>query len=710
MEFVPLVRLHYDNAEGFADPRAWVWYPGSTAGQDVAAAGRDGWGAVFELDVARPRFMFKFKDGAGVDARWEGDGHDRAAMVPFGAEPELWAVARSAFVYRVEPVAAETESAADFLAAAGFAYDVARRPWAPLGATPVAGGLTLFGVYHPTAARVSVTGDFNGWQPQSLCRFVDVHGEPGLWLATLSAAAGSEYRFLIEGGTLAETSSSTDPFARRLGPDYGRNNALIIDSATLGGPDPGWDTPPPPDLILYELSPYGFTEGDQDVTPEDRGTFRGITRRIEEGHFDRLGVTALSLMPLAETPSPEGPTTLGYNPSLWTTVERDFGSPADLRAVVRTAHAHGLAVLLDQVFNHTDSAFNPLWGLVLERPDDDRGIYFDGGSTPWGNHVATWRSIVQEHLIEICHRALAEYGVDGFRFDATHTWFMDHGFLRRLAADLKAVGPRVLLIAENLPNQADLNLAGFDGFAQWCDAFHDGVKDLLTERGRDLGGLGDAFYFSRSRFAAHTNNVVNYVVSHDEDSVPAALEGTPMAGNAAARDRKGRLGLLATLVALGQPMLFMGQEFNSEQPRNVVTVDWPADPTADPFFVWAAGIIGLRRANPGLRMDGYDPAADGRFAWILGPWMDSAHGGGRATLGWRARPDADSHHDLVVLLNFEPYAAEVDLELGRAGTWEKLADIDRVGEGAPLESRDGRFAAFVLPSSSGFVYRYVGAS
>ena len=116
-------------------------------------------------------------------------------------------------------------------------------------------------------------------------------------------------------------------------------------------------------------------------------------------------------------------------------------------------------------------------------------------------------------------------------------------------------------------------------------------------------------------------------------------------------------------------MLFMGQEFNSEQPRNVVTVDWPADPTADPFFVWAAGIIGLRRANPGLRMDGYDPAADGRFAWILGPWMDSAHGGGRATLGWRARPDADSHHDLVVLLNFEPYAAEVDLELGRAGTW-----------------------------------------
>ena len=73
-------------------------------------------------------------------------------------------------------------------------------------------------------------------------------------------------------------------------------------------------------------------------------------------------------------------------------------------------------------------------------------------------------------------------------------------------------------------------------------------------------------------------------------------------------------------------------------------------------------------------------------------------------------PFEDGAFDLVVLLNFEPSAAEVDLELGRAGTWEKLADIDRVGEGPPLESRDGRFAAFVLPSSSGFVYRYVGAS
>jgi hypothetical protein len=686
-------------------------------GQDAAAAGTDAWGPFFDLDLARPMFSCRFNDGAGDGAVWEPGDRDRTAMVPVGVDPQLWAVARNTFIYRVEPVQPEAESAEAYLRGLGIAYDPVRRPWAAIGAAPIGDGRTLFGFYHPTAARISVIGDFNGWAPQPLRRFVDAHGLPGLWLASLAAAAGDEYRFVVEGGTTSDgsgpdTRSSTDPFARRLGPDYEKNNSVIVDLARLERRDPGWQAPSPPDLVLYELSPYGFTEGDSDVPVADRGRFRGITWRIEEGHFDRLRVTALSLMPLAETPSPQGPTTLGYNPSIWTTVERDFGTPEDLRALVRTAHARGLAVLFDQVFNHTDSGFNPLWGLVLEQPTDDRGIYFDGGSTPWGNHVATWRSIVQEHLIEVCHRAMAEYGADGFRFDATNSWFMDHGFLRRLAAELKAFRPDVLLVAENLPNEADLNLAGFDGYAQWCDGFHDGVINLLTERDRSLDTLGDAFYFSKQRFAAHTNNVVNYVVSHDEDSVPAALQNTPMRDNPAAKDRKGRLGVFATLAALGQPMLFMGQEFNSEQPRNVVTVGWPPDPAADPFFIWAAGVVSLRRDNPGLRMDGYNPAGDGRFTWILGPWMDGSHGGGHAILGWRARPDGNPQHDLVALVNFEPYDIPVDLELGRAGTWRKLADIDQVTDGSDdataLDSRDGRFTRFTLPSSSGFVYRFGG--
>ena len=140
----------------------WVWYPASTAGGlDLPVAGRDGWGAVFELEVARPPFSFEFKDGAGPDARWEAGDRDRTATVPVGADPELWAVARSTFVYRLEPASLTAEPATEYLAQLGFAFDPARRPWAPHGATPVDDGLTLFGLYHPSAARVAVTGDFN---------------------------------------------------------------------------------------------------------------------------------------------------------------------------------------------------------------------------------------------------------------------------------------------------------------------------------------------------------------------------------------------------------------------------------------------------------------------------------------------------------------------------------------------------------------------
>ena len=78
---------------------------------------------------------------------------------------------------------------------------------------------------------------------------------------------------------------------------------------------------------------------------------------------------------------------------------------------------------------------------------------------------------------------IREYHVDGFRFDATHSSWMDHTFLHRLAYEIKDKGFKAdcILIAENLPNEVDLNLQGYNGYAQWCDAFHDKIKALLRE-------------------------------------------------------------------------------------------------------------------------------------------------------------------------------------------------------------------------------------
>ena len=235
-----------------------------------------------------------------------------------------------------------------------------------------------------------------------------------------------------------------DPYARALSSglslqqsDHGRSDAL------QRGQISGWQTPDPAGLILYELSVNGFTEGDPDIDTANRGRFAGITERIGAGYFDRLGVTALAIMPLAEFPTAQGPDTLGYNPSLYFTVERDFGSPDDLRTLVERAHGQGLAVILDQVFNHTDNRFNPLWKSIIEHPDEEAnaaegGLYFSG-STTWGNRVATEKVDVQNMLIDACKLLIAEYHVDGFRFDATHTNYMDHALRAAPGAGAEAL-------------------------------------------------------------------------------------------------------------------------------------------------------------------------------------------------------------------------------------------------------------------------------
>lgn len=748
------IRVHFDNSARFLDPHLWQWSDGSSITSDLAAGGRDAFGPFYDVDVAKSGFRFKFKDGPGTSGPWEPDSLNRAytssaATARARAVREVWTKGSNAFVYRVEPRRPESESAASFIGGlpfkAGTCIPDTGGPSA-LGANLTNDGRVVFGLYHPNAARVFVMGSFNGWQrpgadAEDPGRFIEARlytgyfGLPNIWLAVTDLARpGDEYKFAVFGGVPTDTRGRfqqyvIDPYARELGLDFQFNNPQIVDPTTFAWNDAAWQTPDPRELILYELTVHGFTEGDPDIAPEHRGRFKGITERIDEGYFDRLGVTALSLMPLAEFPSIQGPDTLGYNPSLYFTVERDFGSPDDLRELVNSAHRRGLAVLLDQVFNHTDNSFNPLWRVILEHPDDERdafdgGLYFNG-STPWGNRVATEKLDVQNMLIDACKLLIAEYHVDGFRFDATHTNYMDHGFLLRLADELKRVKPSVLLIAENLPNQADLNREGFDGFAQWCDPFHDKMKALLREdvfentNFYDTDRLGTIFFFSKDVFAAHTNNVVNYTESHDEHSVPFEVGFNPALNNPAAKDRKARLGFIATMVALGQPMIYMGQEFNVERPRNIVTVRWPDDLDSHSYFQWARGVVNLRKRYPGLRISGSDPAGTGQFRFVVAPWLAGDRGGGQRAIGWRAQPNRHAHDALLVLLNFENHDVVVDLELGIPGVWVKLADIDTVNDVPPqgtngvsldtaLRTRDGRFGGFVLPGSSAFVYKWEG--
>ena len=728
---MPSLTIHYDNASSFATPHLWVRYAGSAEQDHVAPSGRDAFGPVFTPELKRPDFGFTFTDGA-VEPTWA-DGRERHYRVI--AEPgEIWCRADKAFVYDVEPRRPAAGTAADFLGTfepvdGSYLPDTDGR--SGLGATVLRDGGVLFGLYQPNAARVFVRGSFDDWREpgRELALYTGFFGIPNLWLGVVpEARAGDEYAYTVHGGVPRDGAGRfrrqcTDPLARRLGLSFNDDTAVVVDPSTYAWTDHAFRTPDRADLILYELSVYGFTEGDAGV--KEPGRFAGITQRIREGYFDELGVNALSLMPLSEFPGVQGPGALGYSTSVFSAVERDFGTPDDLRELVNAAHERGMAVLLDQVFNHTNNHPNPLWQAILESPHEegsaDGGLYFSG-STMWGNRVATEKRDVQNLLIDTCKLFMQEYHVDGFRFDSTRN--VEGDFLLRMADELTRSRPEVVLVAEHLPNESFLNRSGYDGYSQWADPFHDKMKALLREGVFDNSNffstdrLGDIFYFSRSAFAAHTNNTVNYVESHDETSPAHEVGRNPATDHPATKDRKGRLGLFATVVALGIPMLYMGQEFNVERDRNIVSFPWPAEgPESNGFYRWARRIVHLRRRYPGLRISGSDPAGDGRLSWILGPWLDGAHGGGRKVVGWRLRPSRFAHDAMVVLLNFEPFPVRVDLELGLAGSWVKLADLDRVDDIPPngrnstadptaLHSDDGRFTAFDLPGSSAFLYKW----
>ena len=751
------ITIHYNNGSGFANPYIWIWYDASAATEeDVAAAGTDAFGPFFQVQAKRKDFGFKFKEGPGTAGPWEGDRVDRyyEALTVTGnmVDPaEVWAVDFKAFVYPVQPRAPENQSAAEFIEPLPKKLGIfvpKTGGLSGLGATPSADRRILFGLYQPNAARVFVMGSFNDWQRpgadnEDPSKFLECKlyrgyfGLPNTWLlVTDKAHVGDEYKFFAIGGVPRDRNRRfqkyfPDPYSRQLATNFAFNNSLIHDPTLFQWDEGGFQTPDMSDLIIYEMSVFGFTDLEPDIPTEEQGRFRGITRRIETGYFNQLGVTALSLMPLAEVPDQQGPKSLGYSTSLFFAVERDFGTPDDLRAFVAAAHRKGLAVLLDQVFNHTSNDVNPLYKMILEHPDEEPdpaegGLYFSG-STPWGNRIATEKEDVQNMLIDACKMYLTEYHVDGFRFDATHTDYMDHRFITRLGDELKAFKPSVLLVAENLPNQTDLNCSGFDGFAQWCDPFHDKMKAMLREgvfqdsNFYSTDRLGTIFFFSRDAFAAHTNNVVNYCVSHDENSIPFEVGTNPILNDGPAKERKGRLGLLSTMTAMGQPMIYMGTEFNQEQERNIVTVQWPDDLGSHGFFQWGRQLMRLRRRYPGLKVRGYNPAETGQFTFIVAPWLDGPHGGGQRAIGWRSRVNPFAYDAMVVVLNFENHDVMVDLELGIPGVWVKLADIDFVndippegsngaGNAAALRSNDGRFGGFVLPSSSGFVFKWEAAA
>jgi len=340
--------------------------------------------------------------------------------------------------------------------------------------------------------------------------------------------------------------------------------------------DAGWRGQAMRDLAIYELHVGTFT-------PE--GTFDAAASRLAE--LVDLGITAIELMPIAQFP---GERNWGYDGVHPFAVQNSYGGPEELQRFVDAAHAKGLGVLLDVVYNHLGPEGNYL-SLF--------GPYFSKRhATPWGDAVnfsGPHSDPVRRYFIDNARMWIRDFHIDGLRLDAVHAIHDESAI--PLPAELRdevhaegaACGRAVVVIAES--NQNDSRLVreracgGYDLDGVWSDDFHHALHSFLTGERQsyyvDFGTAGDvakawndAFVhdgtYSPFRHCRHGTSaagvprerfVVN-VQTHDQvGNRPHGDRLTTLVSPEALR-------LSAALLLLSPytPLLFMGEEYGETRP------------------------------------------------------------------------------------------------------------------------------------------------
>jgi maltooligosyltrehalose trehalohydrolase len=287
-------------------------------------------------------------------------------------------------------------------------------------------------------------------------------------------AAGARYTFHFDSTAVAVP----DP-ASRFNPDGVHAASEVVDPSEYEWHDGGWRGRPWAGTVLYELHVGTFT-------PE--GTYAAAAQRLD--YLAELGVTAIELMPLAAAP---GRWNWGYDGVLPFAPSAAYGRPDELKRFVDAAHARGLMVLHDVVYNHFGPDGNYLGHYAQQ-------FFTERHKTPWGNALNfddDASPVVRQFFIHNALYWLDEYHFDGLRLDAVHAIQDDSNptFLRELAAAVHSRPDRPAhLVLENDANDARLLERDSAGkprnyTAQWNDDFHHSLYVLLT--GETRGHYGD---------------------------------------------------------------------------------------------------------------------------------------------------------------------------------------------------------------------------
>ena len=401
----------------------------------------------------------------------------------------------------------------------------------------------------------------------------------GWWTAPGAPAAGDvDYGYLLDG----DTTPLPDPRSRRQ-PAGVHSLSRTFDAGSHEWADGQWQGRGLPGAVIYELHIGTFT-------PE--GTLDAAIGKL--GYLVELGIDFVELLPVNGF---NGTHNWDYDGVLWYAVHEGYGGPAAYQRFVDAAHAAGLGVIQDVVYNHLGPSGNylPRFGPYQK----------SGEGNTWGDSVnldGPGSDVVRRYILENAAMWLRDYHVDGLRLDAVHA-FKDERAVHlleefgALADEVSAeTGRPATMIAESDLNDPrllyprDLNGHGLAG--QWSDDFHHAVHVNVSGEAtgyyadfESLEALAkvlvDGFFHdgSYSSFRGrHHGRPINTGVVHPSALVVCS-QNHDQIGNRATGDRLsqtlgyGQLALaaVATLTSPFTPMLFMGEEYGATTPWQFFT-------------------------------------------------------------------------------------------------------------------------------------------
>ncbi|GAC1516834.1 MAG: 1,4-alpha-glucan branching protein GlgB [Gemmatimonadaceae bacterium] len=527
---------------------------------------------------------------------------------------------------------------------------------------------TSFAVWAPNARRVSVVGDFCGWDGRIFP--MRLLGGSGVWeLFVPDVGAGALYKYEIRTRE-GQIRLKTDPFAQKL--EQMPSTSSIVEEPRHVWEDGAWmQARPMRDPIREPMLVYEMHLGSWVRVPEEGNRFlsyREIAPRVVE-HVSRMGFTHVELLPVMEHPFYGS---WGYQVSGYYAPSSRFGTPDDFRYFVDTLHQAGIGVILDWVpahFPKDDYALRRFDGTALYEHEDPRL----GEHPDWGTLIFNYgRTEVRNFLVANALYWLREFHCDGIRVDAVASMlYLDYSrkpgewlrnrfggrenldaidFLRMLTDAVRAETPGCVTVAEESTSWPGVTCSTHDGglgftFKWNMGWMHDTLSYFATEP------IHRRYHHDQLTFAMMYEHSEHFLMPLSHDEV-VHLKGsllTKMPGDPWQQMANLRALMAYQYTRPGKKLVFMGAEL---APRSEWSHDeslpWHLgnDPAHAAFGRFLAALGQLYRAHPPFwRRDG---DGDG-FQWI-------DIGDRDASVFSYVRRDGRDH--IVVVLNLTPVPRE----------------------------------------------------